>query len=265
MNSRDKPDTAESQNSESLHCGVCTTGVDYLIWCERCDIWHCHTCAKVSEQLIGLLVDCSEAHWFCHTCNPIAVEAICNLSEINSSGAVSLEAHKNAVESITTAIKHLDEVVLDTKKQLCKFAKTFQVVSENEGTITDMANMSSDVSGTNMTTNSPPPSVDNLTNSLIAKQKEWDKRKLSIILHGIGESTVEDSQFRKHYDITSLNSNFSKYLNITPTITNAIRLDKKDSDKPCLMKITLNSLEEKSLILQNKFKLKNEKNPDSCN
>ena len=33
------------------------------------------TCAKVSEQLSDLLVDCNEAHWFCHTCNPIAVEA----------------------------------------------------------------------------------------------------------------------------------------------------------------------------------------------
>ena len=31
-NSGDPPDTAESQNSESLHCGVCTTGVD--------DIWY---------------------------------------------------------------------------------------------------------------------------------------------------------------------------------------------------------------------------------
>ena len=62
---------------------------DYLIQCERCETWHCHACAKVSEQLIGLLVDCNEAHWFCHTCNPIAVEAICNLNEINPSGAVS--------------------------------------------------------------------------------------------------------------------------------------------------------------------------------
>ena len=105
---------------------------------------------------IGLLVDCNEAHWFCHTCNPIAVEAICNLSEVN------LEAHRNAVESIITAVKHLDEVVLDNKKQLCKFTKTFQAVGENEGTITYMPYMSSDVSGINMTTNPPPPSVDDL-------------------------------------------------------------------------------------------------------
>ena len=72
----------------------------------------------MSEQLIDLLVDCIEAHCFCHTCNPIAVEGICNLSEINPSDAVSLKVHKNAIESITTAIQHLDEVVLDTKKYL---------------------------------------------------------------------------------------------------------------------------------------------------
>ena len=110
---------------------------------------------------------------------------------------MSLEAHKNVVESITTAIKHLDEVVLDTKKQLWEFAKTFQVERENEGTITDMVNMSSDVSGTIMTTNPPPPSVDDLTHSLITEQRERDKRKLNIILHSIGESTAEDSQSRK--------------------------------------------------------------------
>ena len=91
----------------------------------------------------------------------------------------------------------VDEVVLDTNKQLWKFAKTFQVESENEGTITDMVNMSSDVFSTTMTTNPPSPSVDDLTHSLITEQRERDKRKLNIILHSIGESTAGDSQSRK--------------------------------------------------------------------
>ena len=73
------------------------------------------------------------------------IEAICNFSEIIKSFCCCVsETHKNAVESITTTIKHLDEIILDTKKQLCKFAKTFQVESENEGPITDMADVSSD-------------------------------------------------------------------------------------------------------------------------
>ena len=105
------------------------------------------------EQLIELLVDCNEAHWFCHNCNPIAVEAICNLSsDSNSNGAVSSEACKTVVESITTAIKHLDEVVLDTKKQLYEFAKAFQVESVKEWNTTDMFKVSSDVLDANITT-----------------------------------------------------------------------------------------------------------------
>ena len=27
----------ESQNSEALRCEVCTTGVDYIVRCEKCD------------------------------------------------------------------------------------------------------------------------------------------------------------------------------------------------------------------------------------
>ena len=60
-----------------------------------------------------------------------------------------------------------------------------------------MVNVSSDVSGIVMTTNPPPPSVDDLTHFLITEQREWDKRKLNIILHSIGESTAEHSQSRK--------------------------------------------------------------------
>ena len=166
------------------------------------------------EELIELLVDCNDAHWFCLTCNPIAVEAMYHLSETNSSGDMSSEAHKNVVESITTAIKHFDEVVSDTKKQLCEFDKALQIGSVNEGNTTDMLNASSEVSGADMTTNPPPSSVDDLTHSLIAEQREQDKRKLNIILHGIGQSISENSQTRKQDDITSLNSIFAKYLKL---------------------------------------------------
>ena len=65
-------------------------------------------------------------------------------------------------------------VVLDTKKQLCKFAKTFQVEGENEGPITDMADVSSDVSGTNMTTNSETTSE--VITAFLNEEKERSKR-----------------------------------------------------------------------------------------
>ena len=103
---------AESQNSKSLCCGVCTTGVDYIVQCEKCDIWYCHTCSKVPEQLIELMADCNEAHWFCHKCNDIAIEVINNFGKPDSpTGMVSSESYKSVVDSITSAIKHFNEVV----------------------------------------------------------------------------------------------------------------------------------------------------------
>ena len=264
-NSGDPPDTAESQNSESLYCGVCTTGVDYLIQCEGCDTWHCHTCAKVSEQLIELLVDCNEAHWFCHNCNPIAVEAICNFSEIHPSGAVSLETHKNAVESITTAIRLLDEVVLDTKKQLCKFAKTFQVESENEGPITDMADVSSDISGSNMTTNSDTTSE--VITAFLNEEKERSKRRLNVIIHNVEESSAENGKARKEQDIQKVKSIFDEYMGIKPNITNALRIGKKGESgpnvKPRLLKVALATEHDKGLLLRNCTKLRSKNNPDN--
>lgn len=89
----------ESQNSESLRCEVCTTGVDYIVQCEKCDTWYCHTCAKVPEQLIELMADCNEAHWFCHKCNDVAIEIISNFGKPDSlTGVLSPESYKSVVD-----------------------------------------------------------------------------------------------------------------------------------------------------------------------
>ena len=217
----------------------------------------------MSEQLIELLVDCNEAHWFCHTCNPIAVEAICNwISEIYPSGAVSLETHKNAVESITTAIKHL---VLDTKKQLCKFTKTFQAESENEGPITDMADMSSDVSGTNMTSNSETTSE--VITAFLNEEKERSKRWLNLIIHNVEESSAENGKARNEQDIQKVKSMFDEYMGIKPNITNALRIGKKGESspnvKPRLLKVALATEHDKGLLLHNCTKLRSKINPDN--
>ena len=86
----------------------------FIVQCERCEIWYCHTCSIVTEQLIEFLVDCNEVHWFCNNYNAIAVEAIHNFfgkSNVASSTVLS-ETYKSAVESITSALKHLDEEVI---------------------------------------------------------------------------------------------------------------------------------------------------------
>jgi len=50
-------------------------------------------------------------------------------------------------------------------------------------------------------------------------------------------------------------------IKVKPTISNAIRLGKKGSDKPRLLKITVSSIEEKVTILRTKVKLRADSNP----
>ena len=52
------------------------------------------------------------------------------------------------------------------------------------------------------------------------------------------------------------------HLGINPTISNAIRLKKK-SDRPRLLKISVATIQEKSTILRNCYKLRNNSNPES--
>jgi len=52
-----------------------------------------------------------------------------------------------------------------------------------------------------------------------------------------------------------------KYLGVSTTVTNAIRIGSKGA-KPCLLKLLVSSKSEKSLILKNCTKLRNKKHPN---
>ena len=72
-------------------------------------------------------------------------------------------------------------------------------------------------------------SVASLTASLAAEQKECEKRELNLILHNIPEPTTDNSSARKQEDITQVNSIFDEYVDVKPTINNAIQLWRKEA------------------------------------
>jgi len=105
-------------------------------------------------------------------------------------------------------------------------------------------------------------SVASLTTSLFNEQREREKRKLNMILHNMPESTASESIARKKDDIMKVTSMLKDYISVKPTISKAVRLGKKGSDKRHLLEITIGSIEEKVAILRNKFKLRAEPNPE---
>lgn len=75
------------------------------------------------------------------------------------------------------------------------------------------------------------------------------------------ESKSTDPNIRKKEDTDFVQSVFKDVLSIPTTITNSIRIGKKDS-RARLLKITIQSLDEKKAILHNKLKLRGEGNSD---
>jgi len=103
-------------------------------------------------------------------------------------------------------------------------------------------------------------SIATMTASLMSEEKEKEKRKLNVIIHNFPESTLEDAQARKQDDIKNINSLLAKYVGVSASISNAVRLGKK-LESPRLLKIAVSSKEEKTLILRNRLKLRNKENP----
>ena len=114
-----------------------------------------------------------------------------------------------------------------------------------------------------MPTNVPDlaTTIVNVTSSLAIEQRERERRQLNLILHNVPESISCEPNTRKKEDIDFAQSTFSNILGTAVTVTNAVKLGKKEN-RDRLLKITVESLDQKKAILQNKIKLRGQENSD---
>jgi len=91
-------------------------------------------------------------------------------------------------------------------------------------------------------------SITAIVTCLFNEERETEKQKLNVIIHNLPECNDPNPSNRKSYDISQTTSVIDKYMNTSTTITKAIRIGKK-SEKPRLLKVTLNSSQEKFTVL----------------
>ena len=77
-------------------------------------------------------------------------------------------------------------------------------------------------------------SVSHFATSILAEQKEKERRHLNITVHNMVESDDEDLSARRAGDINEATSLFKEYLRIEPTVTNAVRIGKRQPSHNCL-------------------------------
>ena len=110
-------------------------------------------------------------------------------------------------------------------------------------------------------TSSANDHISNIVSSYLEEEKEKSKRWLNLIIHNLEESLSDDGATWQKDDIDKITSTLRNYIKVTPNISKAIRLGKRQ-EKARLLKITVSSETEKAAILRNVTKLRKQQNPE---
>jgi len=102
--------------------------------------------------------------------------------------------------------------------------------------------------------------ITTMIDDYISEEKEKAKRRLNIIIHNIPESASDDGNTRKKHDIDFVTDICQQHLNTNITINKCFRLGKKGA-KPRLLKVALGTDLEKTKVLRNCTKLRDQKLP----
>ena len=180
------------------------------------------------------------------------------IKAIESQLSKSNKQYQAAFSDLTTKVAALAKDITFNSTQLTSLKSNFEELNKKESLVLDTEEGVTSDTGGSFTNES----VATITVGVVDEQREREKRKLNLVLHNVPESTKQSGPERKADDISKVEKLLHDHLGINPTISNAIRLGKK-SDRPRLLKISVATIQEKSTILRNCYKLRNNSNPES--
>ena len=246
----DSPDT-ESQ----LCCDRCTSAVERLIQCEKCEMFLCSGCEKIPESVMAIIGEYTQVHWFYQYCDMLVRRAF---GQTCTNEGLTNAVQGSLAETISRKLQSIEEKL----KNL-------------ESTCGSLSNIVSHTQELDSPMTSPPhesrphlPNVFRSTSevltSFINEEKERNKRRLNIIVHNIAESSAESGSERKSCDINNVTSIFDKYVGVKVKVTNANRIGRRkdDQSKPRLIKVSVESERDKAMLLRNCTKLRSKDNPE---
>ena len=223
------------KEGEDYICPICldkivedsenTEGHD-AVYCEgTCDTWIHRRCAGLSKTLFKVYQN-SDKPYHCPHCKLLEYETLTK----------ELISRLEALENRTTT----NEIT----------------------TITSNLPNNHDIPPPAPCPNTPEVHISTIVSSYINEEKEKSKRRLNLIVHNLEESSAEDVATRQKYDTDQVSSIFQNYVGVSPNISKAIRLGKRQ-EKARLLKITVSSESDKAAILRNVTKLHKEQNPEN--
>ena len=231
-------------------CVTCCRDVEETgIECNWCYCWEHYDCAGLTEGEYSMLSNSSsKIMFFCTWCYKKVLFAL----KIKTEAQSNKDMFEASFSTINTKLSELHSNVAAVIKSLEVQPGEQHKSSTNCGTA-DQSNV--------ITLKSP---FEHLASSIVKEQNEKEKRHLNLILHNVPESVQAEASARKQEDIDRITQLLNSRLGVKASINNAIRIGKKDekSERSRLLKITVSNLQEKTMILHNKLKLRDKENPE---
>lgn len=227
--------------------------VSNMLECEVCELHYCQACLKLSVSEYEFLSKREDMHWFCARCEDGTLLSIKTDREIAERCADYFKVLEDKIKNMETDMgSKVDmqqfiqlEEVIDTKVDKVQMDQLEDRVSKIERNFGNRA--SSTPSGRETVRDS-----EELVNENLTELRDRESRKENLVLFNIPESTSDDTDSRKLYDIAETTELLESELNVQTEVANPVRLGKKqmNSRYPRPLRVTVESERTKWKILK---------------
>jgi len=277
--------------SSCAGCGIYITDDTKALQCDRCqgtDAWKCVDCLHLSTEVYDQLVsdeNCS-LRWLCESCdgnvmdrnlkseprNDDRVDSLLALVErlmakFETMGVKYQEDANNRLDMIRINIDKLVEKVGNLERSLDGKAETTVVTQLDNRIVTlesKLANIETQIVAYGETKKTEENVIKNYVEKAVAVQtaqntvelEEKEKRKTSLIIHGIKESVSEESGEREDDDMGVVASMLHELKCDNAAVKKVIRLGKRPESvgdinvKPTPIKMVMESEDDKVQVIK---------------
>jgi len=243
----------EACNEESLCDEV------QMLECEVCELRYCHSCLKISAEEYEFLCKRPDMHWFCASCEGSALLSIKNDKEIAQRCADYFKVLEDKLDQFEAVIQskadiqHVVnvEIALDAKAEKVKLEQLEEKVLSMEKNIGPAAGAAQ--SGGELPKESPAA-----VNDSVSELRDREARKDNLVIFNIPESSDSEAENRKLHDLSTVVELFDTELDIQTTVTNTVRLGKKQqlARYPRPLRVTVEDEQMKWKVLKASKNLK---------
>ena len=234
--------SGQVENSENYICDVCTDAVDRLIQCERCLIWYCLKCSKLTDLAMYVLEENESIHWFCEPCSGNVIEAIqaFNPPENSSQEQTSESLIKKSIDTaLGQFVTQLNNIMDEAKDH---FKRSLSDASHQPVQM-DTSNGASGEIPVQALGNNPGQVV-----GMIDEYIDRERRKSNLIFHNVPESENDDTVIKEIIE---------KELRVSDCeVVKSVRLGQKNSQRQRLLLVSVNGERTKWNILKAAPKLR---------